>query len=244
MVLPRTVAAEALDELPPDDPAAQRSRRDLLRVHRAMGTRAITVRGWQALVSAQRAGEPLKVLEIGAGDGTLLLGVARALRPAWPQVDLTLLDRQAIVSAATLQAYAAQGWRARVEQADVLDWAAHSALPSRPAARWDLITSSLFLHHFQGSQLDALLRAIEARCDRFFACEPRRGWLALAGSHGVGALGANAVTRADAVLSVHAGFRDDEIGRLWPGPRTAWRSREAAAGLFSHGFCALRCGLS
>jgi hypothetical protein len=243
MALPRTVAPEALDELPPDAPAAQRSRRDLLRLHRAMGTRSITARGWQTLVTVQRACAPLKVLEIGAGDGTLLLGVARSLRPAWPQVQLTLLDRQSIVSASTLAAYAAQGWSACVEQADVLDWAAHSPLPTNPAARWDLITTSLFLHHFQGAQLDALLAAIEARSDRFFACEPRRGWLALAGSHGVGALGANAVTRADAVLSVHAGFRGDEIGRLWPGPRTAWRSREAAAGLFSHGFSALRCGL-
>jgi hypothetical protein len=243
MGLPRTVLPEMLDELPADDPAAQRSRRDLQRVHRVMGTCGITVRGWQALLPVQPAGRPLTILELGAGDGTLLLGVARALGPAWPTVHLTLLDRQVIVSPDTLAAYAALGWRVRVEQADVNDWAGRSATAARQASRWDLITTSLFLHHFSGAALDALLAAIAARSDRFFACEPRRGWLALAGSHAVGALGANAVTRADAVVSVHAGFRSDELCRLWPGVPTVWRTQESAAGLFSHTFSARRNGI-
>jgi hypothetical protein len=68
---------------------------------------------------------------------------------------------------------------------------------------------------------------------RFFACEPHRGWLALAGSHLVGALGANAVTRHDAVASVHAGFRGSEIGAFWPAATATWQCHEARAGLFS-----------
>ena len=110
MTLPRRVTEERLDHLAPDDPAAMRSRRDLVRVHRAMGTRAIVARGWQALMLPRSGDVPLKILEIGAGDGTLLLGVARTLARHWPPVQLTLLDRQDIVSAATLQAYADLGW--------------------------------------------------------------------------------------------------------------------------------------
>jgi hypothetical protein len=101
-------------------------------------------------------------------------------------------------------------------------------------ARWDLIVTTLFLHHFEGVAFKRLLAAIERRAVRFFACEPRRAPLALVGSHLVGALGANAVTREDAVLSVRAGFRDDELSRLWPGPPGDWRLREYTAGLFSH----------
>ncbi len=238
----RHVAAEALDHLAPDDPAAMRSRRDLARVHGAMGTRSIVARAWRELVVAQRGGLPLRILEIGAGDGSLLLGVARALAPHWPPVQLTLLDRQDIVSRATLAGYAALGWTARVHVADVLAWAASpdgDASTSAPP-RWDLITTTLFLHHFEGRSLDRLLAAVAARTDRFFACEPKRSWLPLAGSHLVGAIGANAVTREDAVLSVHAGFRDQEITALWPQAGGAWRTREFGAGLFSHCFSAQR----
>ena len=263
MTLARVVTAEALDQLAPSDPAARRSRRDLARIHRVMATRSIIVRGWQSLVSPRDASvslkvplkvpltappklppklplkQPLKVLELGAGDGTLLLGVARRLGSAWPPVQLTLLDRQPVVSQVTLAEYASLGWDATVRVADVLEWAepASDIADAPIAPRWDLISTSLFLHHFEGAQLDAVLRAVASRTPRFFACEPRRHWLALAGSHLVGALGANAVTRDDAVLSVHAGFRAQDLGSRWPGGG-AWQCREYAAGLFSHCFSA------
>lgn len=245
MTMPRVVAAETLDHLAPNDPAAMRSRRDLVRLHRAMGSRAILSQGWQTLVSPERARAPLRILELGAGDGSLLLGVARALAPAWPRVQLTLLDRQDIVSPATLAGYAELGWAARVEVADVLAWAARpeDAVQDAPLPRWDLITTTLFLHHFEGSGLDQVLAGVASRTDRFFACEPNRGWLALAGSHLVGALGGNAVTREDAVLSVHAGFIGREIAARWPRGGNDWQTREFAAGLFSHCFSAWRIGV-
>lgn len=244
MTTTRIVAAETLDHLAPDDPAARRSRRDLVRVHRAMGTRGLVSRGWQALVSPERAGAPLRILELGAGDGSLLLGLARSLAPRWPRVQLCLMDRQDIVTPATLAGFAELGWSVQAQVADVLAWAAEpqDVTAGRPSPRWDLITTALFLHHFDGDELDLLLAAAASRCDRFFACEPDRSWLALAGSHLVGALGANAVTRVDAVLSVRAGFRGDELSARWPPAGGPWQTRESAAGLFSHCFSAQRSG--
>lgn len=231
MNLPRVVAAETLDALPPCDAAAKRSRRDLRRVHRAMGTQTILRRALQGWSFPRNDGaRPLRVLELGAGDGTLLLGVAAGLAGSWPPVALTLLDRQRLVERATLDGYATLRWTAGVEVADVLDWAA----AHDDGSRWDLIVANLFIHHFDGRALAVLLGAIAARTDRFFACEPRRARLALCASHLVGALGANAVTREDAVLSVHAGFRDAELTSLWPGARDEWRLEEYPAALFSH----------
>ena len=165
-----------------------------------------------------------------------MLGVARSLHRRWPKVELTLLDRQSLIEPVTVEAYAALGWRVTPRIADVLDWADPAVNdPVEPAAsRWDLIVSTLFLHHFEGPAFERVLSAIERRTDRFFACEPRRAHLALVGSHLVGALGANAVTREDAVLSVHAGFRDDELSTAWPGNAADWRLHEYPAGLFSH----------
>jgi predicted nicotinamide N-methyase len=176
------------------------------------------------------------VLELGAGDGTLMLGVARALAPVSTRVELTLLDRQDLVEAATRDAYAALGWTVVPRVVDVCDWIANGA-----DERWDLIVANLFLHHFEGEALHALLAACAARSDRFFACEPRRARLALGASHLVGFIGANAVTREDAVLSVHAGFRDAELSAAWP-HAGGWQLHERPAALFSHCFSATRVG--
>ncbi|SPE23367.1 conserved hypothetical protein [Burkholderiales bacterium] len=245
MTLPRIVADETLDHLAPEDPAAVRARGDLRRVHRAMATRSILLRALRDWTPAQGTRAPLRVLELGAGDGSLMLDVARVLAPHWPPVELTLLDRQALVSRATMDGFAALGWRAVAIVSDVLEWAAGGgAAPTEDGAarRWDLIVANLFLHHFAGVQLAGLLDAVAARTQRFLACEPRRAWLALAGSHLIGALGTNAVTRADAVLSVHAGFRGSELSTLWPAPAAGWRIQEYPAGLFSHCFRAARVG--
>jgi len=240
MSLARTVAPETLDALSADDPLAQRSRRDLARLHRLMGTGGILSRAMQMLWPSRRRTTPLEVLEIGAGDGTLMLGVARRLQPRWPRVNLTLLDRQRCVSRDTLDDFSNLGWTVKVIVTDVLDWAVQ---PPR-ALPWDLITANLLLHHFDDAPLALLLKAIAERGNRFLACEPRRDRLVLAASHLVGAVGANAVTRGDAVLSVHAGFRDQELSRHWPGMEAGWQSREYAAGLFSHAFTARRRGAS
>ena len=238
MTLPRRVEPEALDDLAEDDPAAQRSRRDLQRIHRAMGTRSILLRALRGMPAPGRSGARLRVLELGAGDGTLLVGAARAQPAGWRDVDLTLLDRQQLLDADTVARYAAAGWRAKAQIVDVMSWVATSATP---AEHWDLIVANLFVHHFAVGPLASLLQAISVRCDRFVACEPRRDRLALAGSHLVALIGANAVTRNDAVLSVHAGFAGNELSDAWPeAGRADWFLREFRAGPFSHCFCAVR----
>lgn len=240
MPLSRIVAAETLDFLPQDDPDAQRSRRDLRRIHFMMGTRSIILGALRGVITSESAApaHPLRILELGAGDGRLMLGVARALASEYPQVELTLLDRQALVAPATIAEYAAHGWRTVAKVADVLDWAAADI--DSPVPRWDLIIANLFLHHFEVAQLTALLQASAMRSDLFIACEPRRARLALLASHLVGVIGANKVTREDAVLSVHAGFREREISMLWPGLGPQWQVKEYPAGLFTHCFRAIR----
>ena len=237
----RVLTREILDDLPVDDVQAIRSRRDLQRVHRAMGTRTILLRALRGMHDLRNSAAPLRVLELGAGDGSLMLGVARELAPQWPPVRLTLLDAQPLVPPSSIERFAELGWTAHSTVMDVFEWA---RVPhgldrhSHQEQHWDLIITNLFLHHFERPQLAGLLCTIAARCDRFLACEPRRAWRALLGSHLVGALGANAVTRGDAVLSVHAGFCGDELSVLWPGIGGAWRVREYSAGLFSHCFVA------
>lgn len=230
--LPRCVGNEELDHLAPDDPQAVRSRQDLYRINRLMRSRAIIV---QAL-SAMSSSTPQHIVELGCGDGRIMLDVARSLHRQWPKVHLTLLDQQALVNEQTLQALIDLGWQVKIVTQDVISWARTNEAPV-----YDLIFCNLFIHHFKSRDLVTLLHALSLRTQAFFACEPRRARVPLLGSHLVGLIGANAVTRSDAVLSVHAGFCDNEISAAWhQSSPQQWRSKEYCAGLFSHCFLAMR----
>ena len=208
-----------------------------------MGTRGIIVRGMQPALGRCSRYLPLRVLELGAGDGTLMLRIAQEVSGSWPAVHLTLLDRLALLDADTSTAFAHLGWSVQTLSVDVLDWAA-APVPQHLPPRWDLIVTNLFLHHFDDLLLPELLSAIAARCNWFVACEPRRAPISLIGSYLIGAVGASRVTRNDAVLSVHAGFRDAELSIAWPGDHDDWQLQEHAAGLFSHFFRAARRGVT
>jgi Methyltransferase domain len=229
--LPRRVEPELLDGMAAEDPRAQRSRTDLRRVHRAMGTLSIVLR---ALDEGVAGNHPRSVLELGAGDGALMLRLAQARASRWPGVDVTLLDRLDLVTPATQHSLGEQGWTPRVVVADVFD-----ALQSHATQRWDIVLANLFLHHFPAGELSRLLALVAARSRVFLCCEPRRAALPLAGSRLIGLLGVGPVTRQDAVSSVHAGFRAHELTDLWP-DRKGWDLSEHAVGLFSHCFLAVR----
>jgi SAM-dependent methyltransferase len=243
----RRVLPELLDTLPSQDPMAVQARLDLRTVHRAMGTRRILQRAFAEL--QQPTGGTVRVLEIGAGDGRQLLEVARRMQPRWPDVQLTLLDQQALLSPQTQQAYRDLGWKVQACVGDALDRALWRPDPACASVRrWDLVLSNLFLHHFSDAPLRALLADLAASTNCLLACEPRRAPLARVGSHLVGLLGVNQVTRTDAVLSVQAGFRAQELSALWPDAGRAgtagavWQLHDYPAGLFSQVFVAKRLG--
>lgn len=234
MSLPRRVEAETLDQLAPDNLQAIGSRRDLRLIHRMMRTRSILVN------VLKHAGPPLagqRIVELGAGDGTLMLGLAASLGSQWPGAHLTLLDRQSLVSEVTLMGFRKLGWQVDIVTMEVDEWLEQSS--PKP---YDLVLCNLFVHHFDEQNLLTMFSGIAQRTSLFLACEPRRAWLPLLGSYMVGAIGANVVTRQDAVLSVHAGFRAKELSALWPHIQNSWRLEEYAAGLFSHCFVAALSG--
>lgn len=202
-----------------------------------------------ALSRLRLAEPPQRIIELGAGDGTLLLRLARALHPRWAGIELVLLDRQPAVSAETLEDYRRLGWRASVAPEDVLRWArtsdphASDRRTSDPRASdqaaYDLCVTTLFLHHFLDPDLRVLLRGVAVHSRAFIALEPRREALATLGSHLIGLLGTSPLTRADAVKSVAAGFTRQEITAAWP-RSDDWWTQEFRALPFSHGFIAAR----
>jgi trans-aconitate methyltransferase len=100
------------------------------------------------------ADEPLKILELGSGDGRL----AEALLTVYPRATLTALDGSESMRAAASTRLSLFGDRARVAAFDVaaLDW-------------WDrmfgvdLIVSSLCLHHLNDAKKQYLYKAAAER---------------------------------------------------------------------------------
>jgi hypothetical protein len=226
-VTARKVEPEILDELAVTDPRAIHSRRDLQRVNALMGHRRIVTR---AVESA--GGVPGSLVELGAGDGTFLLRVARRLKPSDGRVRAILVDRRPSLSAHTRSAFRAIGWDVETRAFDVLDWL------TRPGPETvDVMLANLFLHHFTDSQLVPLLAAASGQTRHFIACEPLRSRTALAGASLLGAIGCNEVTTHDGKVSVRAGFQGRELSQLWPGD-PGWVLKERRAGPFSHLFVA------
>jgi hypothetical protein len=251
----RRVAPEWLDALPAPDPRAESSRRDLRRLNWWMGSAGTLARELRPLLKHCRARLPAasnlpqpQLIELGAGDGQLLLRVCRLvssghshsvlnlnLSPT-PNLPLLLVERQPACSPGTLAAFARLGWRAQVIQADVFDWLEQQQQPVP-----GLMVANLFLHHFQAAQLRHLLQLVSERATALVALEPRRRGLSLVFCRGLRLLRCNEVTRHDAPASVRAGFSGRELSRLWPAA-AGWSLSERSSGLFGHLFVAVRSG--
>ncbi len=243
----RHLEAEWLDALPAQDRRAQASRRDLRRLNILMGQAELMA----AALRARGHPGPRTIVDLGGGDGSFMLRVARKLARAcprnvgigfrtrtcasendWRDIRIVSIDRGPLVSEQTRSAFAALGWRIEPVTMDAFDFLEFGE-------RVDAVAVNLFLHHLPEVALRRLFVLAAARTDLLVACEPRRALLPLLTSKLLWLIGCNDVTRHDAVLSVRAGFRGGELSALWP-PDAGWLVEEGAAGLFSHRFIACR----
>jgi len=227
----RRVEPELLDTLPPDDPAAMRSRQDLRRVNAWMRNPQTMARALRENIGKQ---VPDSVLELGAGDGDFLLTVARQLSPGWSGTRATLLDRQLDISPETRKGFQAVNWPLAISTSDVFDW-------EPPAGEPPVIVANLFLHHFAEAKLAELLRKIAGATRLFIAVEHHRMPWPVFGGLLLALIGCNHVTRHDGTVSIRAGFGGREISALWPDSQR-WQLTEHRSGFFSHLFVARRGG--
>lgn len=227
----RTLHSELVDDLPPEHPGAIATRRDLRLLNSLMGHTGIFVRSLKRVFPQKN---PSRIVEIGAGDGELLLCIARRLADRWRDVNVALVDLQDLLSSGTKADFAAIQWGVRSVKGDVFDWITDTA-----TEKTDVVLGNLILHHFSDEQLSSLFSAIAKKSDALIAVEPRRGALPLFFARSLSFIGCSPVTCHDAPVSVQAGFNGRELSNLWPHDGQ-WELLERRAGLFSHLFVARR----
>lgn len=195
----RHVQPEILDRLDRQDPEAIRSRADLRRINRLMGTER-----WILKQLASIRGEIDTVLEIGAGEGRLLTAIHQR-EGGIRCIGYDLVERPGALPSGV-------EW----VSGDFLD-----ALADMPLGPRTAVVADLILHHFEEAALGRI-RAAFSEAAYLFVVEPDRSRLALfLGRCLLPFVGR--VTRSDMITSIRAGFAKGEIGQIL-GKRTASES--------------------
>jgi hypothetical protein len=196
----RVVEPEIVDQLPPGHPDVVRSRIDLRVINFLMGSERWMARQIREFPEARARG----VLEIGAGEGTLLERLAKN-HPGIPLMACDLAPRPGWLSKEI-------GW----DQRDVLECLEHSS--------GGILAANLFLHHFEDLELRRfapLMKKFEVICIN----EPLRTAQSLRNARWMLPFVGRA-TKHDMVVSIRAGFIPGELPNVLGLDPADWRVRE------------------
>ena len=197
--LDRVIVPEILDSLDPVDPRAVRSRWDLRWIDFYLGNSRWIVRELKGRISG-----PARIMEIGAGEGSLCRKVHAAL-PSSCVTGLDLVTRPPGLPPA-------------------IDWRCGDFFQTLGYTEAEACVGSLILHHFS----DAALRELGERLQSFrliVFCEPLRACLPLFLSKLSNPF-VGEVTRHDMPASIRAGFRRGELPALLGLDSKKWIIRE------------------
>jgi SAM-dependent methyltransferase len=190
-----------------DDPGLDSARH----VHALVALRAVNavslagVRVWREVSNLEKTlGRSVRVLDLACGGGDVLHDVARRARGARTQVELHGCDVSP-VALAEARRRAPAGSSMRFFELDVL----REDIPEG----YDLVTSSLFLHHLDRAEVVSLLRRTAAAAGSGILVQDLRrtrlGYVfAWVGLH---TLTTSEIARHDGLLSVRASFTIPEM---------------------------------
>ncbi|MGY3089122.1 2-polyprenyl-3-methyl-5-hydroxy-6-metoxy-1,4-benzoquinol methylase [Hymenobacter sp. UYAg731] len=197
----RASGPELMDDLTLANDALRQNLDELETINTWLGGYAPVLNALQRLKSRFPTGRPLRLADLGSGGGDTLSHVARWARRNGVSVELTGIDANAFMleyATAKSREYPEISYR----QFDIFS-------PEFQAQPYDVLTCSLFCHHFTDEELVRLLRQWHQQAGVAVVINDlHRHWLAY---HSIKwltrLLGGSYLVRHDAPLSVARAFR-------------------------------------
>lgn len=199
----RTPSRELLD----DSPVPAKDRRacleDIWRINLHWGGVSGTLTLFERFF-ARTGAHPVRVLDVGAGDGKLAAHLRQRLAEREVEARFYALDRQLV----HLESDATSEGDMRRVVGDAL------TLPFGPAA-FEVVMCNLFLHHFSGDAAQRLLRAmIAAASEAVIINDLDRGWLPYLLIRFAPWIARHPIARLDGIASVRQAYTRKELATL------------------------------
>lgn len=196
----RVVEPEIIDQLPPDHPDVVRSRADLKVINFLMGNER-----WIARQIARFAGPRNQgVVEIGAGEGTLLARLAKK----YPGIPLTACDL----------APRPEGLSGSIA------WDQRDVFESLSTVSGGILAANLFLHHFENEELERFRPYLE-KYEVICINEPYRTQQTILDAKFMLPF-VGPATKHDMIVSIKAGFLPGELPERLGLDAPEWEVRE------------------
>ena len=205
----RLEGAKELLDGPLDGPTLRANLRDLALTNALLGGTDLSWRAVALVLKARSTRAIQQVLDVGTGGADIPIAIARRARDLGLNVHIVATDiRPEVIDVASRTAASAGVAGVTVRRAD-------PSLTSEPDQSFDVVHSSLVLHHHEPDEARELLREMQ-RVSRYAVIvndlDRRRAWWV--GARLLSLLSRNPYTRHDAPLSVRRAYRPDELSEL------------------------------
>jgi len=224
---------ELMDQ-PGLDPAEHRRALDALRRVNlfSVGARALwpRIRAFHRARRRDAPSRPTRLLDVASGGGDFAVRLARLARRDGLELEVAGCD---------VSDFAVEHAREHARRSGVdVRFFAHDALAGPLPDGFDVVTSSLFLHHLDEDEAVSLLASMRRAADLVLVDDLERGAAGWALAYaGIRLLSRSSVAHVDGPLSVEGAFTRDEARGLalragWPNPEVSrrWPFRFLLAG--------------
>jgi 2-polyprenyl-3-methyl-5-hydroxy-6-metoxy-1,4-benzoquinol methylase len=193
-----------------DDPSLPAARHraalsGLARLNRLSGSSGAI---WGAIRGRARAGTRLRLLDVASGSGDVIVGLARRARRAGVEMEITACDVSPLASEIVRERFRAAGMAVEAVTLNALE----EELPGP----FEIVSSSLFMHHLERPQAVRLLRGMHRAATELMVVDDlvrsRSGYLLAATVPRL--VTRSAVVHVDAKLSVRSAFTVNEARDL------------------------------
>lgn len=201
----RSTQAEILDDFSLDNEQLRQNIREIEYINAVLGGNAITLDGLRKLLTQADRSKPIRIADLGCGGADLLRRMVRLAERMGFEVEGIGVDASPAI--ARFAAEQSADWaNIRIMQANIFD-------PAFALERFDIVTCTLFAHHFEDQALHRLLSLMRSQARLGVVINDlHRHWLAY---HSIDLLtrlfSKSYLTRHDAKLSVWRAFSRGEL---------------------------------